>query len=248
MFKSGLVSISFRQLSVDEIVNIMKESGLDCVEWGSDVHAPRDDFEKLNYIAELQAKNGITCTSYGSYYRLGVEPVEELVAYAKAAKILGTTVIRIWCGNKNYEAMDEQERAAFIEQAKLAAKIAEAEGVTLCMECHNNTFTNQLEGALRLMEEVDSNAFRMYWQPNQFRDDETNFKYAEQIAKYTVNVHVFNWKGSDKYPLADATELWRKYLSYFSGNEALLLEFMPDGKPETLPTEADALKNIIKGV
>ena len=143
--------------------------------------------------------------------------------------------------------MTEEEHVSFIECARLAAAIAESEGVTLCMECHNNTFTNRLEGALRLMEEVDSPAFRMYWQPNQFRDDETNFEYAEKIAKYTVNVHVFNWKGSDKYPLADATDLWRKYLSYFSGSEALLLEFMPDGKPETLPTEADALRNIIKG-
>ena len=247
MFKTGLVSISFRQLSVDEIVDIMKKSDLDCVEWGSDVHAPRDDFDKLNYIAKMQSEKGILCTSYGTYYKLGVEPVEELHAYIKAAKVLGTSVLRIWCGNKNYQDMTEDERVAFVEQAKLAAKIAEDAGVTLCMECHNNTFTNRLEGALRLMEEVNSDAFKMYWQPNQFTDNETNFKYAEKIAKYTVNIHVFNWEGSNKYPLADATELWRKYLSYFSGNEALLLEFMPDGNPNTLPIEADALKNIIKG-
>lgn len=248
MFKTGLVSISFRQLTVDEIVAIMKESGLDRVEWGSDVHAPRDDSEKLNYIAELQKRSGITCSSYGTYYRLGVEPVDELYGYAKAAKVLGTDILRIWCGNKNYGDLTEDEREAFIEEARSAAKVAEECGVTLCMECHNNTFTNTLEGALRLMESVDSPAFRMYWQPNQFTDAETNFRYAEAIAKYTVNIHVFNWEGKEKYPLADGAELWQRYLTYFSGNESLLLEFMPDGKPETLTTEADALRNIIKGV
>ena len=37
-----------------------------------------------------------------------------------------------------------------------------------------------------------------------------------------------------------------KYLSYFDGSQKLLLEFMPDGKAESLGAETAALKEIIR--
>ena len=47
MYKTGLVSISFRSLSVDEIIDLVKDAGLEAIEWGRDVHAPCDDVENL---------------------------------------------------------------------------------------------------------------------------------------------------------------------------------------------------------
>ena len=41
MYSSGLVSISFRSHTPDEILRAAAESGLTQIEWGSDVHAPR---------------------------------------------------------------------------------------------------------------------------------------------------------------------------------------------------------------
>ena len=94
------------------------------------------------------------------------------------------------------------------------------------------------------MHAVDSLHFRMYWQPNQYRSEEENLAYAKEIAPYTVNLHVFNWKGKEKYPLCEAKGIWREYLSCFEGGKNLLLEFMPDGNLETLAQEAQALKEI----
>ena len=248
MFQAGLVSISFRTLSPEEIVALCREAGLAAIEWGSDVHAPYNDIEKLNRIVALQKESGIACSSYGTYFKLGVHDTAELHGYIAAAKLLGTDILRLWCGDKNYEDLDADGRAHLLNEAKKAAAIAEEAGVTLCMECHNNTFTNCLEGALVLMREVNSPAFRMYWQPNQFRTDEVNFEYARRIAPYTKHVHVFQWREKDKFPLADGVALWEKYLSYFDGSQSLLLEFMPDNKPESLKTEAEALHRLIKGV
>ena len=59
-------------------------------------------------------------------------------------------------------------------------------------------------------------------------------------------IHVFNWEGRNKFPLGEALDLWKRYLSFFDGSQKLLLEFMPDGKPESLGAEAEALKRIIK--
>ena len=56
-FKLGLCSISFRDKTPEEILIAAKEAGLSFVEWGSDVHAPKDDAEKIAEIVKLQLKD-----------------------------------------------------------------------------------------------------------------------------------------------------------------------------------------------
>lgn len=242
MHKLGLVSVSFRQHTPEEILQAMKKCGLSVIEWGSDVHCPT---ERAAEIAALQEKYGIACCSYGTYFKLDTTPLEELQPHIDAAKTLGTDILRLWCGNKNSEDYTEEEKVQLFSHCRAAAAIAEQNGVTLCMECHNNTYTNRKEAALELMQEVNSESFRMYWQPNQYRTEEENIAYATLLAPYTVNIHVFNWKGKEKYPLRQAKNIWHRYLSCFEGEKTLLLEFMPDGKLETLETEAVALREIV---
>ena len=248
MYNLGLVSISFRKHSPEEIILASKEAELECIEWGSDVHAPPDDTEKLNSIVALQNKHGIYCSSYGTYFRLGVTPIEELPQYIAAAKTLGTDILRLWCGNKGSAKYFKWQKKKLFDECKKAAEIAQRHGVTLCMECHNHTFTDEIEAALELMEAVNSPAFRMYWQPNQFKTVEQNLKYAERISAFTRHIHVFNWSGDERYPLEESIELWQKYLEYFKGERALLLEFMPDDDINSLCREADALRRIAERI
>ena len=244
-YKLGLVSVSFRQHTPKEILEAVAGAGLSCIEWGSDVHAPYDNGEHLAEIAALQAEYGIACSSYGTYFRLGETPLETLEGYIQAAKILGTDVLRLWCGRKSGSDMEMQEREALLEVCRQAAAIAEAYGVYLCMECHKKTFTEDPEDAVWLMESVGSPHFRMYWQPFQWQGAEENIENAKKIAPYAKHIHVFHWKGEKKLPLADAVEEWRDYLQGFSTPRTLLLEFMPNGTVEELAREADALKTII---
>ncbi|MBQ8431507.1 MAG: TIM barrel protein [Clostridia bacterium] len=248
MFQTGLVSISFRSLTVDAIMDLCAQCGLKFVEWGSDVHAPCNDKERLTYLAAEQKRRGLTCSSYGTYFRVGITPVEEIYGYIAAAGILGTNIIRLWCGKGNYEDFTEEAKAILLRDAKALAKIAEEEGVYFCMECHPNTFTNCLAGAMELIETVNSKHFGMYWQPNQYISFEENMEYAKTIAPYVTQIHVFNWKEKDRYPLADAVDTWRSYLSCFEGDHALLLEFMPNHLPEELAAEAEALRLILSGM
>lgn len=241
-YKLGLVSVSFRSHRPEEILSAMKQCGLPCIEWGSDVHCPP---EKAAEIAVLQKEYGITCCSYGTYFRLGVSPLAELASYIDAAKNLGTGLLRLWCGNKNSRDYTETEKAELFRQCKAAAAVAREKGVILCMECHNNTYTDTKEAAYELMRTVNAESFRMYWQPNQYRSEEENIAYAKLLAPYTTHIHVFNWRGKGKYPLGEATDIWKRYLSNFTGDRTLLLEFMPDGKLETLAAEAAALREIV---
>ncbi len=250
MYQLGLVSISFRGHTPAEILTGMQAAGLTCVEWGSDVHAPWDAPEKLQNIVDLQKKTGVRCSSYGTYFRLGQNAVSELPGYIQAAKRLGTDILRLWCGIKGSDRYTPAELDALYGECKSAAALAEENGVILAMECHNGTLTDRKESALALMKAVDSPAFRMYWQPNQLRTPEENLAYAKLLAPWTTHVHVFNWDCPgggplEKYPLAGSIELWRAYLAQLPGDRALLLEFMPDDKLETLKTEAEALRKIV---
>ena len=141
MFEPGLVSISFRSLGYEEIIKLAVEAGLKSIEWGSDVHAPCGDKEKLIAIAKATKESGLHCCSYGTYFRLGVTPMEELPAYIAAAKVLGTDILRLWCGRKSGAKMTPEEKQFLLCQCREAAVIAQRHAVVLCMECHRDTFT-----------------------------------------------------------------------------------------------------------
>ena len=194
----------------------------------------------------MTGKYGVSVCSYGTYFRLGVTPLSELPDYIAAAKLLGTRILRLWCGSKSGVDMTSAERDDLITVCREAATIAERSDAILCMECHKGTFTERVEDSLYLMRAVSSPAFRMYYQPHQWKTQEENLAMASALAPYTEVLHVFQWKGSDRFSLADGTEEWRTYLSAFDG-QPLLLEFMPDDRIESLCAEADALRRIVGG-
>jgi hypothetical protein len=55
---------------------------------------------------------------------------------------------------------------------------------------------------------------------------------------------VFHWQGDAKFPLCEAVEKWRAYASCFGEDIPFLLEFMPDGRLESLGREVRALREI----
>lgn len=245
MFHSGLTSISFRDCSPEEIITAAVRSGIQGIEWGSDIHAPCQEDPQLRQIVDLQNQYGIPCCSYGTYFRLGFTPVEELLQYIRAAKILGSNILRLWAGRKKAPDCTEEERAHLFDQCRKAAKLAEEQGVTLCLECHRRSYTETKEGALELMQAIDSPSFRMYWQPNPDISLSENLAYISLLNPYITHIHVFHWTAQQRLPLREGMAEWKQYLSALSGNHALLLEFMPDDRMESLSAEADALHQIM---
>ncbi len=244
-YSLGIVSVSFRGYTPREILEITKKAGLSCIEWGSDIHAPHNDLPRLYEISEMQKEYGIFCSSYGTYFRLGVTPIGELESYIRAAKILGTTVLRLWGGEKSGSQMTNEEKCEMLSACRKAAEIAEKNEVTLCLECHKKTITEDPDDAAWLMREVGSPRFRMYWQPFQWQSIAQNVENAKKISSFAEHIHVFNWKGEEKLPLSESITEWRRYLEQFSATHTLLLEFMPKGTLDELSCEADALRLII---
>jgi len=101
--------------------------------------------------------------------------------------------------------------------------------------------------ALRKTEVIDKLTFGSSALPEVLAQEE-NLESARLLAPYTRHIHVFHWKGKEKYPLLEAKAAWQRYLSCFRGRHCLLLEFMPDGKLQSLPAEAAALKEIVHDI
>ncbi len=256
MWKTGVCSISFRKYSIQEIIDAAAAAGLDGIEWGSDVHVPAGDTAAAEAVRAATEAAGLECLSYGGYYRLGSSTPQEFDALLACAVVLGVRDVRIWGGGKNAEELTAEEWDALVAEAKNCAAKAEKNGLVLSLECHNWSLTNHWTAAKRFMEQVNSPALRMYWQPNQRMDEIYDLESLRQLVGVTTNVHVFSWKynpdfpqnsENDKLPLAAHNEEWEKRLTLLEDglrrdeDHALILEFMPDDRIETLVEEARVL-------
>lgn len=250
MNKVGLVSVSFRELAPAEIFNHVKNAGLQTVEWGADVHCKPHDTETLSAVQRFASETGIPTCAYGSYYRVGASDAgnADFADILAAAKILDAPIVRVWAFNKGSEQTSADEYRAVLDDLRRICRMAEQENVKIALECHNNTLTDEYHSTLKLLEDTASGALTMYWQPNQFRDLAYNLESAAALCDYVTNVHVFNWSGKEKYPLAGAVDIWKRYAEIIERGTRhahnYLLEFMPNGSPAELPAEVEALRAV----
>lgn len=246
MFYPGLVSVSFRPLSPDEVIDACKKSGISRIEWGTDSHVKNPSDGDRVYRAGMAV--GVTPCSCGSYYKLGLSTPDDLKNVLETAHALHTDIVRIWGGNRSSAELTESDFSKMVGEAYRAAEIAESYGVTLCLECHPNTITDRYESELRFLNAVSHPRLRTYWQPNQFESLSYNMEAAEALANDTRMIHVFAWSATERFPLEAHLEVWNQYLAIFqkTGNTiGTLLEFMPDNRPESLPLEADTLRKLL---
>lgn len=245
--KTGLVSVSFRALTAEEIVKKTKEAGLSCIEWGSDVHVPTHDIENAKRVYDLTAENGLFVSSYGSYFNVRTDEASEIKDYIETAKLLHTDLIRIWCGKKGSADTDAETRAFLVENLREACDIAAQSGITLALECHGGTVTDDYTYAAEFLGDVGRDNARMYWQPNQGKSLEYNIAAARTLKHLTKAVHVFQWDGRNgRYPLASGEREWGAYIDIMRDTDCFfLLEFVPENEVECLAREAAELSYLL---
>ena len=246
MLTLGLVSITYRKLTPAEIIPLVRDAGLSCIEWGSDIHVPQTDLANARRVGEMTREAGLTVSSYGSYYRLGAG--QDFAPYLAAACALGAPVIRIWAGTKESAAVDGDTFAAWAAEAKAISRMAAEKGVTVAFEYHHGTLTDTAASALALVRGVDEPNCRLYWQPEFAKPQELILSDLELVAPYVDLCHVFTWNPDhSRRPLLDGEAVWREYLSRVPEweNKPLLLEFVQNDDPALLAREAASLRRIV---
>ena len=255
LFETGLVSVTFRDRTIYDILGVCAENALSEIEIGSDVHAPKEDISGCEKIKEAAAARGVKIVSYGTYYRLGEysDPEKEFDAYLDAADALGTTNLRLWAGNGSSRTLVGKVREKLTAEARLLAEKASERKKTISFEYHGGTLTDDADSALRLMRDIGRPNAYLYWQPSQYLDTDSNVEALRKVLPFVSNIHVFAWdaRGGEliKFPLSDYAEQWKRYLDILvldKRKHSLLLEFVKDGSKEQLSADAAALNEWTK--
>lgn len=250
--KQGLVSVTFRELGIEEIIELARVNGLEYIEWGSSPHVPMGDVKLARKVKRLMHAKGIKCASYGSYYGVTYsEGQHRPVAFKKVCKTavaLGASVIRIWAGWPGCgEICADMERRAVLHTREIA-QVAKKYGLTLAFECHWGTITEEYHRSIEFLKKIGCDNVKIYYQPNPHMSMEYNIEAARALLPYTTNVHVCNHyfiNGEFHKDSLEAAHLeWCNYLGILENGEdrVYYLEFMPDGTPATLPTECQCLR------
>lgn len=245
----GLVSITFRKLTPEEIIRLCVKAGVGGIEWGGDIHCPHGDVERAREVGQWTRDAGLVVAAYGSYYRLGgggknPPSFEDVLASAVA---LGAPTIRVWAGVKGSNDCPPEERALVVDDGLRVAELAEKKGLTICLEYHPNTLTDTAESARVLMEELDHPNIEFLWQPSDGDSVALSAQRLLEVLPRLRNVHVFHWRPPlERRPLVEGEAAWRSYIEIIreSGRTVdFLIEFVRDDSPDQFVEDAAALRN-----
>ena len=246
MFLPGLVSITFRQLSVTEIITLVTQAGLAAVEWGGDIHAPHGDEAQAQAIARMGADAGLRVAAYGSYYRVGHPETGPFEAVLASALALAAPHIRVWPGRQGSDNADEAYFQKVVADSRRIGDLAQAERIGIVYEFHANTLTDTNTAAVRLLQTVDHANVRSLWQPPRYAALADNLAGVEALRPWLEYLHVFHWhpQTGKRRPLAEGEDLWRDYLAQAAQPDhtrCALLEFVQDDAPEAFLRDAATL-------
>ena len=134
----GLCSVTFRQLTAEQVITAAAAAGLESIEWGADIHVPAGDPARAEVVAQRTADAGLAVASYGSYWRAD----GEISPVLDSAAALGADRMRIWAGRIGSAEASEAERSAITEAIADACASARERGITLALEYHSGTIAD----------------------------------------------------------------------------------------------------------
>ena len=248
--KTSLTSVTFRKKSIEEIVDLVAQAGIDAIEWGGDVHVPPTDPEAAAKAVKLCQEKGIAISAYGSYYRCDEE--EDFAPVLEGALRLGTHVIRVWAGRLGSAVCPADTREKLNKKLAEAVAMAAEKGCIVATEYHPNTLTDDLDSTLQLLADVPG--LYTYWQPATSIPREPGYDtYAlEKLGKKVINVHVFHRNDKNqKVPLSVAFDKWVGHfrdLEKFCAVKYGAIEFVMDDTSEQFLDDAKVLKEILAAV
>jgi 3-dehydroshikimate dehydratase len=245
MLHTGLVSVTFRKLSVPEIIALVKQAGLEGIEWGGDIHVPPGDLVKARETRAQTLENGLKVAAYGSYYRLGTNQVA-FESILETAQALGAPTIRVWAGTISSRAADSAYWQNAVRDGQKIADQAGAAGLSISFEFHPDTLTDTSQSTLHLLKEIDRPNVFSYWQPLIDCACEENARGLREILPWLGNVHVFHWFPQyERQFLAAGEVTWQRYLTLIKSSPRerfLMLEFVANDAEQAFLQDAQTLR------
>lgn len=236
------MSVTFRHLAPQEVIEVAVAAALEGIEWGGDIHVPHGDLPAAARVASLTASAGLSVAAYGSYYRLAESTDAEAVVQTAAA--LGAPTIRVWAGRRGSADADDAYWNDVVTDGQRMVALAENAGMTVSFEYHRDTLTDTRASTAKLLDRLP--AARTLWQPRPERDQAENLGDLRAVLPRLTNIHVFTWTPTgERRPLAEGRADWLAYLKEAPGDRYALLEFVAGDDPERLVTDAATLRELV---
>lgn len=247
MIMTGLVSVTFRHLSPKEIINITKRSGLKAIEWGGDVHVPHGHIERAIEVRRLMEKEQLITSAYGSYFRVGVHPVEDFLPILKTAQALNAPTVRLWAGTKKSCEASSDDWNRILLDTKHIAHLARVYGIDLAFEYHNHTLTDTAQSALELIQRISEPNVYLYWQPPVGMPIVERIEGLKSVIPHLKHIHVFHWIGHNRLPLEEGYEEWQSFLSLIpkETDHFCSLEAVKENDINQFYKDAEVLKRLV---
>lgn len=243
----GICSVTLRNNSVGEVVDIVSSAGLAGIEWGADVHV-RDAATALE-AGNATREAGLKVLSLGSYYRLG--GFGDFGAVTALALTLNAPRIRVWAGETPSTDAGAKAWDDVVADAQRISEIAARDGLGIAFEYHGGTLTDTAETTLELMARVDRPNVGMYWQPAVGLTDQQAIASLLQVLDHVVGVHCFSWwPRRERLPLTGRKQLWHSVADILRENGAptdMMLEFVEGDLPENVTRDGDFLNHVARG-
>lgn len=241
--KIGVASVTFRNKTVSQVVEIAKNEDVEFIEWGGDVHVKTTNDAKL--AKKLCDENNIKISSYGSYYRTGYSDKAEWEEICRISSEMGASSVRIWLGNKDSEDFTESEYKELLEEMKILCSKAKEYNLLVCPECHNNTFNNNTEAILKLKNDLNCDNFKTYFQSRYLRLG-YDIDRIEKTFDFIENFHVSyrDLKREQRFRKKDKNyldKLIKKFVS-MNYNGIVIVEFTKGSKEKNFIKDVRKLK------
>lgn len=250
MIQTGLLSVTFRKLSPEEIIALVKQAGISGIEWGGDIHVPHGDVARATQVRELTEQAGLKVSAYGSYYKVGESEAtgltfEKVLASAVA---LDAPIIRVWAGQNGSAAADAAYRQKVVADSQRIGDMAAAKNVRIGYEFHVGTLTDTNESTLDLLKAVNHPNVSTFWQPAMGVDESYRLAGLKAVMPWLTNIHAYQIRPPhERLPLSAGEEFWKQYLQIIrsSGRDHFVsLEFVRNDDPQAFLEDAVALKRI----
>ena len=249
MFKLGLCSVTFRDKTVEEIIELSAKEGLEGIEWGADVHVkPGTAASRVKEIVSLCRKKKLAIPSYGSYFNVLEHQPADFAPILDTAALLGADTIRVWAGWVKPKEMNEEQFGKITSTSREIAAMAAAKKIRVAFEFHDNTPTEGADGLLKVLKGVNHPNLYTYWQLIRPTEFAWNLENLERVYSKLTYIHVQANDGEKNLPLEDFNDTWKEILSRLKkkGYEGwLFFEFNKDNSIKQLAADIKMIKKLM---
>lgn len=241
--KLGLTSVTFRSLSPEGVVALAFTTGIDFLEWGTDVHVKTPS--EARYIRTLCDRMGLATASIGSYYRVGTADFDSFRDNLRIAEILGARRVRLWLGDRSSEKTDDVLFERLKEEVLTLSDMAAEKGLDLGFEFHRRTYNDTAQSSLRFLNAVGRENVKTYWQPFFEGEDMANLK---ALKERITAVHLFSWDAeANRFPFATHEEEWETFLVEMKDrldDVDFIMEFVRNDDEEQFIVDVAAIRRL----